>query len=511
MSTTLDIPSPTAATGWLSPTGSPGIECIGSMFLSFKGTFPMPDPDINGIGVVISFIVASYTSFALGVVFYLLGCVPSQHLSSFEEYFIKPKVTPRLINDFQKGVSVVNEQQMITALGVLGAALRNMRQSTVFDFHTKIYLAWMAINMHLSTLSILRVSFWDRPWLRAFKILSMCALLVMMCIAIYPTIENTWAGSTVRTKGFCSSADSCFGLEEKVEVHWHRARYRRGSLTPQGVIAYIILIASHMWQSIMLFPMAHTTISNVCQKPLYFLERKIVHTDRSGQKTNRKIAHRAIIGTYMFVLASIEITGSWAFSQFLLGVQLSWSSFQLFLPRFINLPSCVAKYLNEMNFGQILPMMLLLAPVYSIVAYYLKYIQQPGSTTPAIGFTTMTTTTTTTTINSTTQRTQSHSPIPAAPTSSPTPSFSDILEQLKTSKINAHESLRAYFYSTPQFRQIVVAQCFIAFTSVVGHFLSAAIALHIYDDSATRTQRWYETSYKMWPTVLASACAFVLE
>lgn len=482
----------------------------------------MPDPDINGIGVsivcytleyplrrflqvVVSFIIASYTSFTLGVVFYLLGCVPSQHLSTFEETFIKPKVSPRLVQDFQKGVSVVNEQQMITALGVLGAALRNMRQSTVFDFHTKIYLAWMAVNMHLSTLSILRATFWSRPWLRAFKLLSMCALVIMMCIAIYPTTVYTWAGSTVRTKGFCSSADSCFGLEEKVEAHWIRARHRRDSLIPQGVIAYIILIASHMWQSIMLFRKAHSTISSVFQKPLHFLERKILYTNRSDQKTNRKIAHRAIVGTYMFVLAIIEIAGSWAFSQFLVGIHLAWSSFQLFLPRFINLPPCVAEYLNEMNFGQILPMILLLAPLYSIVTYYLKYIQQPGSTTPAVGITTNTAATTV----STTSNAQIRSPAPPTPTTSP-PSFTDILEQFKTSKKDAREALRSYFYKTLQFRLVVVAQCLISVMGVVGYFLSAAIALRIFDDSATLTQKWDERSYKMWPTVLASACAFVL-
>ncbi|CAI6339616.1 unnamed protein product [Periconia digitata] len=205
----------------------------------------MPDPDINGIGVIISFTIASYTSFILAVIFYLLGCVPPQHLSSFERRYIKPKVALHLVQDFQKGVSIINEQQMITALGILGATLRNMKESRVFDFQTKVYLAWMAINMHLSTLSILRPSFWDRPWLRAFKLLNMCALLMMMCIAIYPTTVWSWVGSTVRAKGFCSSADSCFGLEETVDVHWQRALHRPGSLIPQGVFAYAILIISH--------------------------------------------------------------------------------------------------------------------------------------------------------------------------------------------------------------------------------------------------------------------------
>jgi hypothetical protein len=347
---------------------------------------------------------------------------------------------------------------MITALGVLGATLKNMRESTVFDFQTKLYLAWMATNMHLSTLSILRPSFWDRPWLRAFKLLNMCALLTMMCIAIYPTTVSTWVGSSVRAKGFCSSADSCFGLEEKVEVHWHRRRW----LIPQGVFEYAFLIISHIWQSVMLFPKVHSTISKLSQRPLRYPEQRMADTNRGTQKSNRKIVHRAITGTYIFVLAFIEVTGSWAFSQFLIGVHLAWSSFQLFLPRFIYLPSCVADYLNEMNFGQILPMILLLAPIYGIVTYYLKYIHQSGSNISA----TTTTATTTITPSITFQRAQN-----CPPTSTMTSSFSTLLKQINTSTPNAHESLRAYFFTTVQFRLIFFAQCFIAFMSVVGYFL----------------------------------------
>jgi hypothetical protein len=390
---------------------------------------------------------------------------------------------------------------MITALGVLGATLRNMRESKVFDFQTKVYLAWMAINMHLSTLSILRPSFWHRPWLRSFKLLNMCALLMMMCIAIYPTTTYTWAGSTVRAKGFCSSADSCFGLEEKVEVHWHRARDRPGSIVPQGVLAYAILIISHIWQSVMMFPRAHTAISSLFQRPLRYLEQRMVDTNRGTRKSNRKIVHRAIAGAYMFMLAFMEVTGSWAFSQFLVGLHLAWSSFQLFLPRFIYLPSCVADYLNEMNFGQILAMILLLAPIYGTITYYLKYIQKSGSSLS----TTITTATTTTNPPSTSQGAQNYTP-----TSNTTLPFSTLLNQLNTSAPNAHEFLRAYLFTTVQFKLIVFAQCFIAFMSVVGYFLSTAIALRIYDDSATWTQKWYGISYKIWPTVLASACAFVL-
>ena len=122
-----------------------------------------------------------------------------------------------MIDDFQKGVVVVSEQQMVTASGVLGAGLGHMQEYTVFDFQIVIYLSWMETNMHLSTLSILRTWFWHRPRLRAFKLLNMLALLVMMCIAIYPTTEYDWAGHTMYDLGFCPNSHSCWGLTETVE------------------------------------------------------------------------------------------------------------------------------------------------------------------------------------------------------------------------------------------------------------------------------------------------------
>lgn len=264
---------------------------------------------------------------------------------------------------------------MVTALGVLGAALVKMQHYTVFEFQTIIYLAWMATNMHLSTLSILRTWFQSRPHLRAFRLFNMLALLVMMCIAIYPTTEYDWADHTVYDLGFCSSSHSCSGLTEKVDRHWQAAR-KQHRLVPQGVFAYAILIISHVWQSAMLFKKVHSSAHDRAQGLLKALGGALRPPIRNEppEVSLRQIKYRLVIGIYMFFLAIIEILGSWAFVQFLVGTHLAWSSFQLFVPRFILLPSCVAAELNNWNFGQILPMLLLLSPLYSIVAYYFRHI-----------------------------------------------------------------------------------------------------------------------------------------
>ncbi|ORY09410.1 hypothetical protein BCR34DRAFT_615778 [Clohesyomyces aquaticus] len=230
-----------------------GVVCAEGTFSAFNKTFQIPSSDISGIGVVIAFSAAAYASFFLGIIFYLRGCVTPELLTDFEKKFIKQRVDAQAVADFQRGVLVVSDQQMVTALGVLGASMRHMKDYTMFDFQTIIYLAWMATNMQLSTLSILRSLFRHRPRLRAFKLFNMLALLVMMCIAIFPTTDYDWADHTVYDIGFCLTADSFWGLTETVGLHWHNA-LEEHRLVPQGVVAYAIIIISHAWQAAMLFP-----------------------------------------------------------------------------------------------------------------------------------------------------------------------------------------------------------------------------------------------------------------
>lgn len=58
------------------------------------------------------------------------------------------------------------------------------------------------------------------------------------------------------------------------------------------------------------------------------------------------VKQRVTVGVYLFALATTEMLEYWAFSQYLVLVHLAWTSFQLFVPRFNNLPPCVAEYLN---------------------------------------------------------------------------------------------------------------------------------------------------------------------
>lgn len=89
----------------------------------------------------------------------------------------------------------------------------------------------------------------------------MLALLVLMCVAIYPTAQYGWSNSTIYDLGVCPDAFRCWGLVQTVQHHWHEAS-ERGKLLPQGVIAYLILIISHIWQALMMFPKAYGFVTH---------------------------------------------------------------------------------------------------------------------------------------------------------------------------------------------------------------------------------------------------------
>ncbi|PSN69279.1 hypothetical protein BS50DRAFT_633057 [Corynespora cassiicola Philippines] len=103
----------------------------------------------------------------------------------------------------------------------------------------------MATSMHLSTSSILRLWFWGKPYRSAFKSFTMLMLLVLMCIATFPTIQYQWSDATVYDMGLYTGPDACWGLVEQKGLHWDRAG-KPDRLTPQGVFAYIMLIVTYL-------------------------------------------------------------------------------------------------------------------------------------------------------------------------------------------------------------------------------------------------------------------------
>lgn len=426
-----------------------------------------------------AFIASAYSSFFLGMIFYFFGFVPPNLLSDFEKRYLKNNYAPKMVEGFQRGVSVVSDQQMAATVGILGAGFKGMRQSTVFEFQMIIYLAWMATNMHLSTLSILRTWFRTRPRLRTWKLLFMLASLIMMAYAIHPTMDYDWTDHTMYDEGFCTNAAQCFGLTEQVKKHSTSVRSPSGRLVPQGVFTYIILVISHARQAAMLFSGIHGCISCTARRPLNSLEQQILKSCPSdlSVKLTKQLTYRVRIGVYVFSLVSFEILSSWAFVQYLILVHLAWSSFQIFIPRFKLLPSCIASELGQWDFGRILPLLLLLGPIYSVAGYYIRYLD--------------------TEYQQTSQEAQH--PLTSSPNTD---------ENSRSPSGSVHRLCDTIFDSL-HFKIVFVVFWFICLGGVIGYYTSAGFALLRHDTGAWLDYTWSKISWRLWPPAIVTGASFV--
>lgn len=262
-----------------------------------------------------------------------------------------------------------------------------MDTMTIVDFHTIIYLAWMSANVHLSTLTFLSEYFQAYRSLQTIRILSMFVLLVMVCIALFPTTNSNWA-NIMLTKEGCTGPTNCPMLTKKTREMWEEAMKNNlhGELSLQGIFQYLILIISHLWKLSTLLPerwrrgcSLSTPLLDALQTIIQRQTAKIQHkalspssgpisASQTGQVLLRCRIH-LLTRAYIFLLAFFDLLNSSAFFLWILLVAPSWTTLQLFIPRNRILPKCVSDTLYQWNFGQILPLLLLLNPIYSALEF----------------------------------------------------------------------------------------------------------------------------------------------
>lgn len=100
------------------------------------------------------------------------------------------KARRRRVKGLEKFILALSDQQLITGLGIFIAAY-HMRCSMSF-YHFKIVstLAWFSSTTHLSTLSVLRVYLIQHPRLRNWRVTGMVCMLVMLILAQTVSASN---------------------------------------------------------------------------------------------------------------------------------------------------------------------------------------------------------------------------------------------------------------------------------------------------------------------------------
>lgn len=296
----------------------------------------IPDADINGIGVchglltsnakrltptsqvLTAYLFGPYSLFILTVVLYGYGRVPHHFLNDYDTKFlkIKPRSSARWVTG--QAFFAFSMQQLVFGIAMLAAGFGTFSERTLFDFQTVIWTAWMSTVAHLFTLLLLRDYCRSHLWVRVLELGSTLVLMVLLCVALYPTTNWSW-GSHVLAGAPCVGLPYCTATQMSVSSMWRMAQQAKvtKSTSPQAAINYTIILSSYIWQITSLLQERRPLLRKLCSRPLIWIGGAVARVPVEPAKRFRallKLVYRSmLLGLYCYTLAMSEAISSFAF------------------------------------------------------------------------------------------------------------------------------------------------------------------------------------------------------
>ena len=186
------------------------MACIGVNFPNCSASYTtiQPDPDIDGIGVLISFIVSAALTLVVSVVAIWVDCCPekephmnllptSKSAGSTRPYdnWLYPTISSdkkhywmAIMERFILGLA---DQQLVTGTAVL---LVGYLKCDITAYHFTIVgdLAWFSSNVHITSLKVLCYYFQEHHAARTWRIALMVAMCAMLIASTVFEFNGRW-------------------------------------------------------------------------------------------------------------------------------------------------------------------------------------------------------------------------------------------------------------------------------------------------------------------------------
>ncbi|KAI0439824.1 hypothetical protein F4803DRAFT_529697 [Xylaria telfairii] len=165
------------------------------------------DPDIVGIGVIISFVASSVITFLTVVGAYCLGWIHPEMMNDVDEVVIgtlhrnktrfdneDDSVAKNRFRAFEKYILTLSDQQLVTGLSIQIAAYVNACNVSVASYTIIQALAWFSCTTHLSALTITNGYLREHPKARIWRTIGMIITLVLLFIGVIIPTTPSWGG-----------------------------------------------------------------------------------------------------------------------------------------------------------------------------------------------------------------------------------------------------------------------------------------------------------------------------
>lgn len=342
------------------------------------------NPDISGQGVLVSFFVTAILTFVCAWAMLLLDATYTgddhKSLSVLDRRFIwaigfwkkkKNGVVSSQPNTklaqwklvLQKVLLALSDGHLLTGLAILIAGFSQACSITIYHYHAVVYLAWTSSSVHLVTLTISRFYLRNNKPVLIARLFFITVLFVLLFLALCLTASTTWP----------TSIDAKYTFDQSAICTWTDGNLDKWR--GDTVFALIILSLGYVFRLCKVF----ATTSDFCRRwlrttPEDALKRAFLRmhldTDKSRGAFRRIFCATAswfILATYMYLQAFYDIFESLLIELIWMTLSLLWGFAQIFSWHRL---SPLNQFEMQWNFGQILPMLLVVAPLLALPAYY---------------------------------------------------------------------------------------------------------------------------------------------
>ncbi|KAK8132162.1 hypothetical protein PG999_000335 [Apiospora kogelbergensis] len=380
----------------LPATRSEGIECV---YTSTSRSMEIqPDPDISGIGMVISFLVTAWLVVGLIVVYYAIYYNPhlrprDQSGGDPDEFRANPfdlclyrakDTSSRMIRSilmssarmigqaeiltnlfgnsrfgpatgagFVRIITALSDVQLFTGLSLVIGGF-STAQNGMLGYHWKMItrLAWFSTLTHLAALST-----WNRS-LHHISVKQVLRLILMSCLAI------------MLVTAIMVTADTGFDDDYYAVCYMRVPRTIFNIANPDALSSAILIVSNILIRLCKMRRITPKSTFTMAKTRVILLVRQLlawfcIHLQKASLRVNLFVILvflQPLVGFMMYLEITMHLISSTAFEIYWLATASAWGTIRL-----LALRSKGPSGEDDWSFGQILPLAMFIAPVFIVL------------------------------------------------------------------------------------------------------------------------------------------------
>lgn len=290
------------------------------------------------------------------------------------------QLSDRSIHLLQRLLIAFSDGHLITGLAMLVAAFSQTQSITIFHFNVAVYLAWLSSSVHMVTLSVCRSYLQSSPFLVYWRLGAAGILWLLLLVSLAMTASPR---SPVNRGDGEDDLDQApfFWYDTPVLCTWHCSEMSKWPV--DTIVASVLIALGFLSRAVKLIKplseqfgrvVVHQT-SDIVKKTFTECAVKRIHVKSRLQKNGWSLCMWLTLILYLNLRALFDLFGSLLGELFWISLLLAWGTSKLVL---LHLRSPLAE--NDWGFGQVLPLLLLLAPFAAIPELYLgKPVARPAT------------------------------------------------------------------------------------------------------------------------------------